>query len=115
MGAPATMAGVSKQYVIALEEHYADPSVVAYAPAATGGPRFTTILNDRLNDLGELRLKEMDAAGIDLQVISHAPSPIQQLDAKTSVELAFDTNDRLHDAVDRNPERFAAFAALPTP
>ena len=24
-------------------------------------------------------------------------------------------NDRLHDAVDRNPDRFAAFAALPTP
>jgi hypothetical protein len=23
-------------------------------------------------------------------------------------------NDRLHDAVDRDPERFAAFASLPT-
>src|SRR6202007_2398859 len=64
---------------------------------------------------GELRLREMDAAGIDLQVISHAPSPLQQLDPKTAVELTRDTNDRLHDAVDRNPERFAAFAALPTP
>jgi predicted TIM-barrel fold metal-dependent hydrolase len=108
-------APVSKPYVIVLEEHYADPAVVAYAPAPTAGSRFPAMLTDRLNDLGELRLREMDAAGIDLQVISHAPSPIQQLDPKTAVELAFDTNDRLHDAVDRNPERFAAFAALPTP
>jgi 2,3-dihydroxybenzoate decarboxylase len=73
------------------------------------------MLESRLNDLGEVRLSEMDSAGIDLQVISHAPSPLQQLDAKDSRELAAATNDRLHDAVDRNPERFAAFAALPTP
>jgi predicted TIM-barrel fold metal-dependent hydrolase len=69
----------------------------------------------RLNDLGEGRLKEMDSAGIDMQVISHAPSPIQQLQPAEARQLAVETNDRLHDAVDRNPERFGAFAALPTP
>jgi predicted TIM-barrel fold metal-dependent hydrolase len=68
-----------------------------------------------LNDLGEGRLKEMDSAGIDMQVISHAPSPLQQLQPAEARELAVATNDRLHDAVDRNPERFGAFAALPTP
>jgi 2,3-dihydroxybenzoate decarboxylase len=56
----------------------------------------------------------MDAAGIDLQVISHAPSPLQQLDPSESRPLATAANDRLHDAVDRNPERFAGFASLPT-
>ncbi len=56
----------------------------------------------------------MDAAGIDMQVISHAPSAIQQLEPNESVPEATRMNDRLHDAVDRNPERFAAFAALPT-
>jgi 2,3-dihydroxybenzoate decarboxylase len=56
----------------------------------------------------------MDASGIDMQVISHAPSPLQQLEPKESVALATAANDRLHDAVDRNPERFAGFAALPT-
>ncbi len=69
----------------------------------------------RLNDLGELRLGEMDAAGIDFQVISHAPSVMQQLDGAEARQLTHEANDRLHDAVDRNPERFAAFAALPTP
>ena len=101
-----------KPYVIALEEHYADPSVMAHGPDT--GVRAQATLQNRLKDLGAGRLAEMDAAGIDLQVISHSPSPLQQLDPQTAVPLATETNDRLHDAVDRNPERFAAFAALPT-
>ncbi len=98
-------------YVIALEEHYADQAVLA---RGNGNPSRAAGLVQKLTDLGELRLHEMDGAGIDLQVISHAPSAIQQLDPAESRQLATATNDRLHDAVDRNPERFAAFAALPT-
>jgi predicted TIM-barrel fold metal-dependent hydrolase len=104
-----------RPFVIALEEHYADPAIAAHAPAGSGrGPAYAA-LGSKLNDLGELRLKEMDAAGIDMQVISHAPSPLQQLEPTLATGLAIGANDRLHDAVDRNPERFAAFAALPTP
>ncbi len=102
-----------KPYVIALEEHYEDPAMSARADArrrASGSPGIAS----KLADLGELRLREMDAAGIDVQVISHAPSPLQQLEPKESVPQATAMNDRLHDAVDRNPERFAAFASLPT-
>src|SRR5579864_3941772 len=101
-----------KPYVIALEEHYADPTVLARSNG--GGGRMASLIT-RLTDLGDLRLREMDTAGIDFQVISHAPSAIQQVDPTESRTLASNANDRLHDAVDRNPERFAAFAALPTP
>jgi predicted TIM-barrel fold metal-dependent hydrolase len=104
----------TERYVIALEEHYIDPAVAARAERPAGGRSPMEALLPRLNDLGELRLREMDESGIDLQVISHAPSPIQQLDPTSAVELAAATNDRLHDAIDRNPERFAGFAALPT-
>jgi 2,3-dihydroxybenzoate decarboxylase len=100
-----------KPYVIALEEHYADPAILARGDG--GGGRAASLVN-RLTDLGQLRLGEMDAAGIDLQVISHAPSSLQQLEPAESRQLASEANDRLHDAVDRNPERFAAFASLPT-
>jgi predicted TIM-barrel fold metal-dependent hydrolase len=105
-----------KPFVIAIEEHYSDPQVMARANGQGGrrSPAMGNIL-PRLNDLGEGRLKEMDSAGIDMQVISHAPSPIQQLQPAEARQLAVETNDRLHDAVDRNPERFGAFAALPTP
>jgi predicted TIM-barrel fold metal-dependent hydrolase len=102
-----------KPYVIAIEEHYEDPAMAARADArrrAAGAPGVAS----KLADLGQLRLGEMDSAGIDLQVISHAPSQIQQMEPNESVPEATAMNDRLHDAVDRNPERFAAFAALPT-
>jgi len=105
----------SKPFVIALEEHYADPHVMSFRDGPPDArSRQLDALANRLNDLGELRLKEMDDAGIDFQVISHSPSPIQQLPPETAVDLARVTNDRLHDAVDRTPDRFAAFAALPT-
>lgn len=100
-----------RPFVIALEEHYADPLVVA----RTGdGERLPARVVERLADLGEGRIAEMDAAGIDLQVLSHAPSAIQQLDAAEARQLAQATNDRLHGVIDRNPERYAGFAALPT-
>jgi predicted TIM-barrel fold metal-dependent hydrolase len=38
----------------------------------------------------------------------------QKIDAETAVPLARRANDRLKDAVSTHPDRFAAFAALPT-
>ena len=121
------MPSSGKPYVIAIEEHYTDPAVMARGSASRGGGDGgggsasgggggdrDGALVAKLNDLGEVRLREMDSAGIDLQVISHAPSPLQQLDAAEARQVALQANDRLHDAVDRNPERFAAFAGLPT-
>jgi predicted TIM-barrel fold metal-dependent hydrolase len=105
------MPSSEKRYVITIEEHYADPAVMGRGDGRGGRD---AALAARLNDLGELRLREMDSAGIDLQVISHAPSPLQQLEPAEARQLAVQANDRLHDAVDRNPERFAAFAGLPT-
>jgi 2,3-dihydroxybenzoate decarboxylase len=57
----------------------------------------------------------MDEAGIDVQVLSHVSSPVQQLNAESAVELAIGANDRLRDAIAQHPDRLAGFAALPTP
>jgi hypothetical protein len=56
----------------------------------------------------------MDAAGIDVQVLSLTAPGVDQLDATEAVKLARDTNDILADAVRRHPKRFAGFATLPT-
>ncbi len=102
----------TKPQVIALEEHYFDAEVRTHVSGldATNAPRIV----ERLDDLDTLRLKEMDEAGIDIQVLSHANPSLQKLDAGTAVPLARRVNDRLHEAVQRHPDRFAAFAALPT-
>jgi 2,3-dihydroxybenzoate decarboxylase len=103
----------AKSYVIALEEHYQD----AELKGQTGGPGTGGALRgleERLDDLGALRLREMDECGIDLQVLSHSIPGLQGVDAATGVPMARRVNDRLHEAVRAHPERFAGFAALPT-
>jgi len=106
------MAQADRPLVVALEEHYYDPEL---ADTFDGPEGRAPELRRRLLDLGELRLKEMDEAGIDIQVISHGAPSAQRLDAETAVWLARGANDRLAEGIAAHPDRFAAFAALPTP
>ena len=71
-------------------------------------------MEQRLFDLGALRLEEMDEAGIDMQVLSHGAPSAQKLPADGAAALVRGVNDRLRRPVAGNPTRFAAFAALPT-
>ncbi|HVB33571.1 MAG TPA: amidohydrolase family protein [Patescibacteria group bacterium] len=70
---------------------------------------------EKLWELGEKRIAEMDAAGIDVQVLSLTVPGVEQLDASEAVPIARDENDLLAEAVRKHPDRFAGFAALPTP
>jgi predicted TIM-barrel fold metal-dependent hydrolase len=105
-------ATANKPFVIALEEHYYDPEVAKAGEHGTASGRNAAMA--RLLDMEEMRLEEMDGAGINIQVLSHAPSPIQQLDPDVAIQLSIDTNDRLLKSVKEHPDRFAAFGALPT-
>jgi 2,3-dihydroxybenzoate decarboxylase len=98
--------------VIALEEHYWDLEVSKHY---TGGDGRTPEMRRRLEDLGELRIQEMDEAGIDLQVLSHGNPGVQRMDAATAVPLAQRANDGLYEAIQEHSDRFAGFATLPTP
>src|SRR5258705_11718521 len=106
------MAAKKRPLVIALEEHYWDADV---AKTFGAGEARDPELRRRLDDLGALRLKEMDEAGIDVQVISHGAPSTQRLDGVTAVPLANRANDRLHEAVRRHPEAFAGFPAVSSP
>jgi len=107
----------TKPYIIALEEHYQDAELKQLGglgrPSGLDSGASAHIV-ERLDDLGALRLKEMDEAGIDLQVLSHSIPGLQAVDADAAVPLARRVNDRLHEALLRHPDRFAAFASLPT-
>jgi len=67
-----------------------------------------------LCDIGEGRIAQMDAAGIDMQVVSLTAPGVEQLEAAEAVELARDTNDALGEAIAKQPTRLSGFAALPT-
>jgi uncharacterized protein len=100
---------------ITLEEHFTTPEFldaverVGSRALAAG----TEAVRARLLDLGAGRLADMDAAGIDLQVLSLTGFGMDRLDAATATAVARDTNDRVADAVRAHPKRFAAFATLP--
>jgi predicted TIM-barrel fold metal-dependent hydrolase len=101
--------------VIALEEHFWTPDIErALRTQRNPGATSSSALGLDLADLGERRLAAMDAAGIDLQVISHTTPGVQTIDAETAVRLARDANDRLAGAIASHPDRFAGFATLPT-
>ena len=69
------------------------------------------MLRNRLLDLGELRLREMDEAGIDVQVLSHGAPATQRMDAETAVPVAREANDRLLEVdADTSNGRFEGFA-----
>jgi 2,3-dihydroxybenzoate decarboxylase len=95
--------------VITLEEHFTSPQL-----RALRGEKDTPVQR-KLDDLGALRIAEMDAAGIDLQIISENNPATQNLDAESAVKLARASNDVLYEAVRSHPTRFAGFATLPTP
>ncbi len=65
----------------------------------------------RLADFGPGRIADMDAHGIDMQVLSY--SNPTQLAAQNGPALARSANDSLADAVRAHPGRFAGFATLP--
>src|SRR5271169_2582158 len=98
--------------VIAIEEHYWDEELDnTFVGGEAGRPGEQM---NRLHDVGPLRIKEMDEAGIDIQVLSHGAPSTQKLPAETAAALTRRVNDRLAAIVAKNPTRFAAFAALPT-
>jgi predicted TIM-barrel fold metal-dependent hydrolase len=106
---------------IAIEEHFLSAAAAEAmkrdgAPSRSGGAN-EAIMAERqakLMDLGEVRLADMDAAGIDLQVISHTAFSLQSpLPEAESVRLAIQANDQLATAIAAHPTRFAGFAILP--
>ena len=102
--------------IIALEEHFmlpGDPPPGAHAgndrEIKTGVKTASALL-----DLSEARLADMDAAGIDMQVLSLNQPGCQLLEGDAAIALAKAANDRLRKAIDGHPDRFQGFAAIPT-
>ena len=70
------------------------------------------LLSERLADIGDRRIADMDASGIDLQILSLTSPGVQVFDAATATALASSTNDQVAEAVRTYPTRFAALAAV---
>jgi gamma-resorcylate decarboxylase len=98
---------------IALEEHFALPDTVDN-PRGIFSPDSWAELEERLTDLHGQRLRQMDAHGIAMMVLSlNAPVVQAVLDPGKAAALARRANDYLAAEVAKRPDRFQGMAALP--
>jgi uncharacterized protein len=100
--------------IITLEEHFVTPKYLEATSGFSFGPPNPAMVDilRKQKDLGEERLKDMDEAGISLQVLSLSGILLDRVDPATATEVARDSNDLAAKAVRGHPGRFAALAAL---
>jgi 2,3-dihydroxybenzoate decarboxylase len=105
---------IQNHRVIALEEHYWHHDVVKKSGGDAGSHRSNEI-QERLYEIGPVRIETMDEAGIDVQVLGHGMPSTQRMDAESAVKLARISNDYLAEKCKPYPARLLGFANLPTP
>lgn len=123
---------------IAFEEHFITDRYLAYLRSRKSFPKrvlteengcpaeqlwytssccFTMPNPDSVNKFmigfGETRLREMDNAGIDMQVLSLTAPGVETLGARDAIKWARLINDEVAAAVKQYPGRYAGLAALP--
>lgn len=113
---------------IAIEEHFWTEEIVEYLKS-TGGLKIVQDAKGRktymhehfvlepgiveaLVDLGDGRIKYMDEAGIDMQVLSFNGTDLEKFDNSKSVNMARRINDELSKVIKKYPKRFSGFAVL---
>ena len=108
--------------IIAIEEHFTTALYRRHVGATEFRNFFISSRSAKLGhdipaqlfDLGDERLRHMDAAGVDMQVLSFGSPGPQAFARDVAIPMARDANERLEAAISAHPDRFAGFAALPT-
>lgn len=117
--------------IIDFEHHFFTPEYVDYIRKRKQPPRETIDedgpnmwyddtmcsprsleIEDRLADLGARRLKDMDANGVDIAILSLSPPGVQQFKAADGTAWARKINNELSKVVKRHPDRFIGLACL---
>lgn len=89
--------------VVAIEEHHIIPEMSSYMDLSGLPP----VVQARLRATTGERLADMDAAGIDMQVLSVVLPMAQMLPAETAVPLAEKANGEMHAMVTAHPDQGA--------
>ena len=107
---------VTRTRKIALEEHFSTAVLekAGYVARPTHSDTVFADIERRLQDFDQLRLEAMDEAGVDMSVLSVTTPGIQGVtEAKMAVDLARQVNDFLAGQIQKRPQRYAGFAAVP--
>jgi 2,3-dihydroxybenzoate decarboxylase len=97
---------------IGLEEHFGIPDTLHETPPFMGEATWVG-LRERLLDLQDKRLAEMDRHGMERMIVSlHAPGVQRIDDRRKAIETARRANDLLAEQIAKRSDRFDGFAAL---
>jgi 5-carboxyvanillate decarboxylase len=69
-------------------------------------------MENRLLDLGEARIKAMDAAGVDIHALSLSPPGVQCFEPAEGTAWAKRVNNELSEVVKQHPDRFVGVACI---
>ncbi|WP_030169813.1 amidohydrolase family protein [Streptomyces sp. NRRL S-813] len=89
-----------------------DPGFTSLWGFYAGDSPRARLLRERLVDLGERRLADMDATGIDHAILSLTSPGVQILDTARATALATHANDVLAEACRRHPDRYTGLTAI---
>lgn len=127
------MSGIDKHRFkrIATEEAYAPPDLLrrfgdAITQNTVDDPGFKSLMGyflfngsaatnaviERLADVGERRIADMDAAGIAKQVVALTAPGVQIFEPDTATRLSVEYNDQLAESCRRYPDRLYPLAAI---
>ena len=97
---------------IGLEEHFAIPDTLSDSKGFLADSTWPE-LESRLIDMQERRIREMDAHGMQMMILSLNAPAIQAIwEPKQATDVARRANDFLAREVAKRPDRFRALAAL---
>jgi predicted TIM-barrel fold metal-dependent hydrolase len=103
---------------IAVEEHFTTENILNHlASRVKAGAKYNMPLSFDLAShaqsfISDKRLRDMDEAGIDMQVISPVCFQDGLVDPSEATSLARLTNDETYEIIKKYPKRFAGFAGL---
>ncbi|HEY6443483.1 MAG TPA: amidohydrolase family protein [Candidatus Acidoferrales bacterium] len=69
-------------------------------------------VHNRLIDLYEMRMREMDKYDVDMHLLALTSTGVQMMEPDRAVAVAEIGNDRLRDAIQRYPDRFTGLATI---
>ena len=108
--------------IVGLEEHFVTQDVLAAWHALDAPWRDPGLqhhehgdIGARLIDLAECRVADMDAMGMDLQVLSLTAPGLQSQKPEQAVRLQRSINDLIANTIRQRADRFQGFATLATP
>lgn len=118
--ATATGQASARYKRISCEEAFTTPEILEASrvrasgvPSMRSGPIAGPIIPPLL-DLGPARIADMDASGVDIQILSLTSPGVQHLERDQAIGLMRSTNDYLAEAIAAHPTRYAGLAVMAT-